>query len=200
MNKPFRYSPPSRNGFMTPSGWHQAVNVPPGLNPLPGGDYTFPGLYVAEHPDTAYMEANQEALQRLRAGLPMPHLPALSMLGLEHQAAALDLLDLTHPPDLNTIGMTRRQIVRSWNTINTVGPGLAGEWAPTQILGYLAYQDPRFHGIRYPSARNRGRPCVFIFTDKLIPRTHRITVGDDPNPVPPQQAAHCCGLALEAIP
>ena len=200
MNKPLRYSPPSQNGYMTPSGWHQAVNVPLGLNPLPSGDYTFPGLYVAEHPETAYLEANQQAIQRLRAGIPMPHLPALSMLGLELQASALDLLDLTHPPDLNTIGITRRQIVRPWSPINTAGPGLTGEWAPTQILGYLAYQDPRFQGIRYPSAQNRGKPCVFIFTDKLIPGTHRLTVGDDTTGVPARLPKECCGLALEAVP
>jgi RES domain-containing protein len=157
-------------------------------------------LYVAEHLETAYHEANQEAVQRLRAGIPFPHLPAMSILGLEVGSAALGLLDLTQLNVLNALGLTRRQIVRPWNTINTPGPGLTGEWAPTQILGFLAFQDGRFQGVRYPSARNRGKPCVFIFTDRLIPGTHRITVGDNPAGIPPRHAARCCGLALEAVP
>ena len=199
MNSPYRYSPPSAGGINR-GGRVYPVNPPPGLNPLASGDFVFPGLYAAEDPETAYVESNQEVMALVRARFPSPHIPAMTVLGLEVGTTRLDLLDLTQRAVQAQLGLTRADLLQEWQPFNYPGPGLTGGWAPTQILGYLVYQDTRFQGVRYPSARNRGRPCVFIFTDKLVRGTHRITVGDDPNPPPPRQPAQCCGLALQTIP
>ncbi len=199
MRQPYRYSPPSSGGIHQ-DGLVYPVSVPPGLNPLPTGDYTFPGLYVAEDPETAYVEANQFEMALIRARARNRHLPMMTVMGVEVAAGQLNLLDLTRPVVLSALRLTRRDVLREWNRVNIPATGLPGEWALTQILGFLTYQDGRFQAVRFPSARNHGRPCVFIFTDRLIPGTHRITVGDDPTGVYPRDPARCCGLALQSVP
>ena len=193
MRTPQRFSPPSLHGIETEAFGLQPVDKPDGLDLSPGEtDSVFPGLYVAEDYDTAYLEAHQLDSKTPRPTRLQRHLSAVSILGLDIGDTSFQLLDLTQDTVLNTLGMTRRQVTyRHWRRRNMVTNNRHGKWAPTQILGFLAYRDGRFQGIRYPSARNRGKPCIFIFTQRLVRGIHRITVGDNPD---------CCGLALEAVP
>lgn len=199
IDSPYRYSPPSVQGIRL-NGVVHPVDVPPGLDPLPDGDYVFSGLYVAEDPYTAYREGNQEAMRLLDVGTAGVHVRTLSVLGIEVESQPLDVLDLTRPAALTALGFASGDLVCEWKPINMPGPGQRGAWAITQILGYLAFKSGRCQAVKFPSARHRGASCLLIFTDRLQRGAHRLAVGDDQNGQPPRDPSRCCGLKCEWMP
>lgn len=115
----------------------------------------FDSLYLAGDPVTALAEVNSLVL--LPGGpisIPSPPCTLLAVQGVVSR-----VLDLTHADTLKTLGTTAEEMTAPWILVTR---------PPTQMLAQAAYNCGRVAGIRYGSAKHRGKKNLMVFTDRLL--------------------------------
>jgi len=142
--------PPGQTGPPQPL-WGGAARIA-GARFTPTG--SFDSIYIAHDPITAFIEAS--ALILLPGGpVPVRSAPwaVISVDGILN-----NLLDLTDPTTLTTLGTTAQEMTGTW---------AATPHPPTQLLGRLAYDSGRIAGIRYASAKHPSGINVMAFLDRV---------------------------------
>jgi RES domain-containing protein len=119
-------------------------------------------LYMAEDRETAFAEAHQigASIKRQQPAADDPRRPTVVVSVKVSLDSALDVSD---PAVQAALGTDLGELLRPWRRAQCRGP------VPTQQLGLATFASGRFQAIRYPSARLRGRCCLAIFTDRVVP-------------------------------
>jgi RES domain-containing protein len=133
---------------------------------LIGGRYnyigTFEVLYVAPDAQTAVREIIKDFQFRF---------PPKSLITIEVDLRYI--ADLEDRRTIETLGIDRDELFSPWRKIQDIDR----KKAYTQTLGEAIYNSKRFEGIRYPSAKVRGKYNLAIFPDRLKEKS-RIKVYD----------------------
>lgn len=121
-----------------------------------GGRYnhigTFEVLYVAPDPQTAVQETIKDFEFRF---------PPKSIITIEVDLQAI--IDLEDSKTIEVLGIDRDRLFSPWRKIQDIDQ----KKTYTQILGEAIYNARRFEGIRYPSAKVKGKYNLAIFPDRL---------------------------------
>ncbi|MBX3744926.1 MAG: RES family NAD+ phosphorylase [Verrucomicrobiae bacterium] len=142
--------PPGQSGPPQPL-WGGAAKTA-GARFTPAGG--FDSIYLGHDPITAFIEVS--ALILLPGGpVPVRSAPwvVISVDGILN-----NLLDLTDPATLTTLGTTAQEMTGTWTPL---------PHPPTQRLGQLAYDSGRIVGIKYASAKRPGGINVVVFPDRI---------------------------------
>ena len=150
------------------------VGPPPGApptarpNPLwPGGSRingqrftpkgSFDTAYLTQDPVTALLEVQAVmsigGYVRLAGANPQV---VVTILG-----TVANVLDTTDPTVRAALRTSTSELTGVWAYV----PG--GAIAPTQLLGQLAYDGGRIHGIKYTSSKNPPATCLCVFPERL---------------------------------
>ena len=126
---------------------------------------SFEALYLAEDPQTAFIEYQHESLALARDMDDdfAVRLPVIATLAPHVILEADQILDLLRHEVRIALGTDLNELAAPWR----IRPGAV--MAPTQVLGQEAHASGRFQAIRYPSARNPGSVCLAVFLDRLVP-------------------------------
>ena len=120
-------------------------------------------LYMAQDPNTAYMEVDRayKKVEELEpASVPRPAPPVLLYncnVELEH------VLDLTNKDVQLALRTDEIELKATWRLRQSRGQPIL-----TQSLGGIVYKSGRFQAIRYPSARDPQGMCLAVFPDLIL--------------------------------
>ena len=128
----------------------------------------FDSLYLAGDPVTALAEVN--SLVILPGGpVPVPS-PPCTLLAV--QGVVSRVLDITQADILEALGTTETEMTAPWILVAQ---------SPTQLLAQAAYNSGRIAGIRYGSAKHRGKKNLVVFPDRLESATGDFLEVHDPS-------------------
>lgn len=123
---------------------------------LSGGRYNYIGrfeaLYLAPDPKTAV----EESLKNINF-----RFPPKSIITIDVEVQSI--IDLKNKKLINILGIDRDQLFSPWRKIQDIEQKIAY----TQLLGQLIYDSKLFEGIRYPSAKVKGKYNLVIFPNRL---------------------------------
>ena len=120
-------------------------------------------LYLAQDPNTAYMEVDRayKKVEELEPSL-VPQ-PAPPVILFNCRVELERVLDLTNTDVLKVLKTSEAELKVTWRLNQSRGKPI-----PTQILGGIVYRSGRFQAIRYHSARDPQGKCLVIFPDLVI--------------------------------
>ena len=131
-----------------------------------------PALYFAEDASTAYAEA----------GIGGPWRPPTVIVTARTRLASV--LDVAHKSVQAALGTSLAELVKPWRLA-----AARGQRPATHALGQAVFDNGRFQGIRYPSAKALGHRCVLVFPDRLAPPSFvqvHDPLGNLPQRIPPR--------------
>ncbi|WP_287130942.1 RES family NAD+ phosphorylase [Candidatus Cyanaurora vandensis] len=120
----------------------------------------FEALYVAEGLMTALTEADIVVRGATGYDEGVPSIPKV-IFSIEYRLSAV--IDLTEDSVRDSLTLTPNELETHWLRLN--GEGKA---APTQVLGYIAYQQGNISGLRYPSFKDPDF-CNLVIFDRHVP-------------------------------
>jgi hypothetical protein len=91
-----------------------------------------------------------------------------------------DVLDLTDVSTQHSLGTTHQELTGSWVVQQSSYLAGQGPPPPTQVLGQEAFTARRVVGLRYPSSKNPKGVGVVVFTSRLRPEQHSLTLFNQP--------------------
>jgi RES domain-containing protein len=144
------YPPPGQTGPPQPL-WGGAAKIA-GARFTPQG--SFDSIYLARDPITAFVEVS--ALILLPNGPAPVFTPPWVIVTVD--GIMNNLLDLTDPATLTTLGTTAQEMTGTWVT---------HAHPPTQLLGRTAYDSGCIAGIKYASAKHPGGINLVVFPARI---------------------------------
>lgn len=124
---------------------------------LAGGRYNYIGefevLYLASDVQTAV----QETLKNIHF-----RFSPKSIITIEVEVQ--NIVNLEDKKTTNTLGIDGDKLLSPWRKTQDIDH----KKAYTQILGQAIYESNRFEGIKYPSAKVKGKYNLAIFPDRLM--------------------------------
>jgi hypothetical protein len=133
-------------------------------------------LYLAEDELTPLMEISG-VLRPAGSAVPLLFAPQVIMTV---DGALGDVLDLTDVATQQALGTTHQELTGSWLVQQAMHLAGQGPLPPTQSLGQEAFGARRIVGLRYPSSKNPAGVGLVVFTGRLQPNQHKLTLFNQP--------------------
>lgn len=146
----------------------------PRAAPVPGGvaGSGIECLYLAEDEMTPLLEV-AGVLRPVGSRGPLLFEPQVMMT---IDGALGDILDLTDGVIQQALATTHQQLTGAWVLQQSLHLAGQGPPPPTQVLGQQAFLSRLVVGMRYPSAKNPQGVGLVVFTNRLQPNRHSLTV------------------------
>lgn len=91
-----------------------------------------------------------------------------------------DMLDLTDAATQQALGTTHQELTGPWLVQQSTYLTGQGSPPPTQVLGEQAFRCRQVAGLRYRSSKNPRGVGLVVFTDRLQPNRHSLSVFNQP--------------------
>jgi RES domain-containing protein len=127
---------------------------------------SFGSIYLASDAITALLEVEAVFLSSDESFVPRKT-PPWAVFGVDGYLERV--LDLTNPEVLERLHTSLSELTGNWLVPQARFVQGKGLMPPTQLLGKMAFQSGRIHGIRYLSAKHTGQGVnLIVFSDRLV--------------------------------